>query len=92
MPGVLIIECMAQASGLLLYQRLAAVHKIAHLMAVDDAKFRRPVVPGDQVRIEVEALHMKKRTCRVRAQAFVDERLAAEAVITFVLVDTEPRD
>jgi UDP-3-O-[3-hydroxymyristoyl] N-acetylglucosamine deacetylase/3-hydroxyacyl-[acyl-carrier-protein] dehydratase len=92
MPGVLIIECMAQASGLLLYQRQAAVHKIAHLMTVDDAKFRRPVVPGDQLRIEVEAVNMRKRTCRVRTQAFVEDSLAAEAVITFVLVETEPRD
>ncbi|NQT85929.1 UDP-3-O-[3-hydroxymyristoyl] N-acetylglucosamine deacetylase [bacterium] len=92
MPGVLIIECMAQASGLLLYQRRADAHTIAHLMAVDEAKFRRPVVPGDQLRIEVEALHMKKRTCRVRAKALVEDTLAAEAIITFILVDTEPKD
>jgi len=92
MPGVLIVECMAQASGLLLYQRRADEHAIAHLMAVDDAKFRRPVVPGDQLRIEVEALRMKKRTCRVRARALVDDVLAAEAIITFVLVDTQPKD
>ena len=92
MPGVLIIECMAQASGLLLYQRCADSHMIAQLMAVEGAKFRRPVVPGDQLRIEVEGLRMGSRTCKVAARATVDDQVVAEATITFVLVETPPND
>lgn len=92
MPGVLLIECMAQASGLLLYQRCADAHMIAQLMSVDGAKFRRPVVPGDQLRIEVEAIRMGSRTCKVAAKATVDDQLAAEAVITFVLVESPPSE
>jgi len=88
MPGVLLIECMAQAGGLLLYQRCADENMIAHLATVDAAKFRRPVVPGDQVRIEVHALRMGSRTCKVAARAFVEDQLAAEATITFMLVET----
>ncbi|MFP4055909.1 MAG: UDP-3-O-acyl-N-acetylglucosamine deacetylase [Candidatus Brocadiia bacterium] len=91
-PGVLLVECMAQASGLLLYQRCAGARMIAQLAAVDGARFRRPVVPGDQLRVEVEALRMKSRTCKVQASAFVDDALAAEATITFVLVEMPPND
>lgn len=90
MPGVLIIECMAQASGLLLYQRCADANTIAHLVSIENAKFRRPVVPGDQLRIEVQALRMKTRTCQVAARAFVEDQLAAEATITFMLAQTPP--
>ncbi|MFW6164258.1 MAG: 3-hydroxyacyl-ACP dehydratase FabZ, partial [Planctomycetota bacterium] len=92
MPGVLMIECMAQASGLLLYQRCADANLIAQLVSVDGAKFRRPVVPGDQLGVEVEALRMGSRTCKVAARATVDDELAAQAVITFVLVETPPSD
>jgi UDP-3-O-[3-hydroxymyristoyl] N-acetylglucosamine deacetylase/3-hydroxyacyl-[acyl-carrier-protein] dehydratase len=92
MPGVLLIECMAQASGLLLYQRRSDANLIAQLVAVDGARFRRPVVPGDQLRIEVEAVRMGSRTCQVAAQAFVEDHLAAEATITFMLVETPPHD
>ena len=92
MPGVLIIECMAQASGLLLYQRCADANVIAQLMSVDGAKFRRPVVPGDQLRVEVKAIRMGSRTCKVAARATVDDQLAAEAVITFVLVEMPPSE
>jgi len=92
MPGVLMIECMAQASGLLLYQRCADANVIAQLMSVDDAKFRRPVEPGDQLRVEVKAIRMGSRTCKVAARATVDDELAAQAIITFVLVDTPPSE
>ena len=88
MPGVLLIECMAQAGGLLLYQRCADENMIAHLASVESAKFRRPVVPGDQVRVEVQALRMGSRTCKVAARAFVEDQLAAEATITFMLIET----
>ena len=92
MPGVLLIECMAQTSGLLLYQRCADANLIAQLMSVDAAKFRRPVVPGDQLHIEVEAVRMGTRTCKVVATATVDGQMAAEATITFVLVQTPPSE
>ena len=92
MPGVLIVECMAQASGLLLYQRCADANAIAQLTCVDGARFRRPVVPGDQLRVEVEAVRMGSRVCKVAARATVDGELAAEAVITFMLVETPPSD
>ena len=92
MPGVLLIEAMAQTSGLLLYQGCTTTDTIAHLAAVDGAKFRRPVVPGDQVRIEVEALRMGTRNCKTAARALVDGEVAAEATITFVMADRPHTD
>ncbi len=90
MPGVMILEAMAQMSGILLSQRLEHTGKVAVLLSMDRAKMRRPVRPGDQLIIEVEALHVRSRTGHCKCRAMVGENLAAEAEIKFMLVDAEP--
>jgi beta-hydroxyacyl-ACP dehydratase FabZ len=88
MPGVLIIEAMAQVAGVGLLGTVPDPEKKVLLMAgVDRAKFRRPVVPGDQLRIEAEILALKMRTCKCKARALVDGALCAEAELMSVLVD-----
>ncbi|MCK6481989.1 MAG: UDP-3-O-acyl-N-acetylglucosamine deacetylase [Planctomycetes bacterium] len=87
MPGVLIIEAMAQLSGVLLLRKLDNTGRIAVLLSIDRVKLRRTVVPGDQLILEVETLKLKARTGRVRGRATVEGELAAEARINFMLVD-----
>jgi len=90
MPGVLILESMAQAGGLLLLQDiLDRDHKLLYLASMNDVKFRRPVVPGDQLRVEVIVLAWKGDLCKIQAKAFVEENLATEATLTCVMVDRE---
>ncbi len=86
MPGVLIIEAMAQAAGVLIGHG-AAPGREALLASIDGLKLRRPVVPGDQLRIEVDGVRCKGRATQVRATARVGDRLAAEGKIRFVVVD-----
>ena len=90
MPGVMILEAMAQLSGVLLSQRLEHTGKVAVLLSMDRAKMRRPVRPGDQLVIEAEALHVRTRTGHCKCRAYVGGELAAEAEIKFMLVDAEP--
>jgi UDP-3-O-[3-hydroxymyristoyl] N-acetylglucosamine deacetylase/3-hydroxyacyl-[acyl-carrier-protein] dehydratase len=90
MPGVLIIEAMAQLGGLLLSQKLEHKGKVAVLLSLDKVKFRRPVVPGDQLVLEAQAVRVKSRTGEVFCQAHVSSDLAAEANIRFMLVDADP--
>jgi 3-hydroxyacyl-[acyl-carrier-protein] dehydratase len=90
MPGVLIIECMAQTGGLLLLSEIPERDKkLFYLAAVDEARFRRPVVPGDQLRIEVKVLKWKKIFCKLQAVATVNGDVAAEAILRCMLVDRE---
>jgi beta-hydroxyacyl-ACP dehydratase FabZ len=87
-PGVLLIEGMAQAGGILLLHDLPnRAAKLVYLASVDEVKFRRPVVPGDQVRYEVEVLRLRSLHCKLAARALVDGQLAAEAVIGSAMVD-----
>lgn len=82
MPGVLVVEAMAQAGAvLLLHSRPENRGRVVYFAGIDKAKFRRPVVPGDQVRLEVEVLKLRTRTCLMRGLAFVGENLVAEAEI-----------
>lgn len=90
MPGVLIIEAMAQAAGVLIASSVSRTGKAAVIASIDDVKLRRPVVPGDQLRIEVDALKIKPASASVAAVARVDDALAAQARIRFVLVDAAP--
>ena len=86
MPGVLIIEAMAQVGGVLLLKSLPEMkRRVVFFMGIDKAKFRRPVYPGDQIRIEVEVLRLRERTCKVQGKAFVDGDLVAEAEIMSAL-------
>lgn len=88
MPGVLIVEALAQLSGLLLSQKLEHTGKLPVLLSMDKVKIRRPVVPGDQLILEAIAVRVKKRTGHVRCVARVGEHVAAEATIKFMLIDT----
>ncbi len=87
MPGVLIIEALAQLSGVLLLRKLENTGRLAVLLSIDRAKLRRTVVPGDQLRLEIETLKLKARTGRVQGRATVEGELAAEARINFMLID-----
>ena len=90
MPGVLIIEAMAQLGGILLSQKLEHTGKVAVLLSLDRVKFRRPVTPGDQLIIEAVSRRVKSRTGEVHCTAHVNEQPAAEAEIRFMLVDADP--
>lgn len=86
MPGVLIIEAMAQAAAIFSFEDDDEVNpasqKIAYyLVGVDGARFRRPVVPGDQLRIEVDAERISRSMCKYAARALVDDKVVAEAKI-----------
>ncbi len=90
MPGVLIVEALAQLSGILLSQKLEHTGKLAVLLSMDKVKMRRPVVPGDQLILVAETIRVKSRTGHVHCEALVGDKLAAEAEIKFMLVDAEP--
>jgi len=87
MPGVLIIEVMAQVSSVLIFGDTGDPGKVAFFIGIQNAKFRRTVVPGDQIVVESELIHFRRNACKVRAKASVDGQLAAEAEMTFSLVD-----
>jgi len=89
MPGVLIVEAMAQVSGLLFAQRLEHTGKLAVLLSMDDVKLRKSVVPGDQLILTAETVRLRKRTAQCRCRAMVGDSIAAEAQIKFMLVDEE---
>ncbi|MCP4257186.1 MAG: 3-hydroxyacyl-ACP dehydratase FabZ [Planctomycetes bacterium] len=89
MPGVLIVEAMAQVSGLLFAQRLEHTGQLAMLLSMDNVKLRKPVVPGDQLILTSETLRLRKRTAHCRCKAMVGDTVVAEAQIKFMLVDDE---
>jgi UDP-3-O-[3-hydroxymyristoyl] N-acetylglucosamine deacetylase/3-hydroxyacyl-[acyl-carrier-protein] dehydratase len=89
MPGVLIVEALAQLAGLLLSQKLEHTGKLAVLLSMDNVKMRRPVIPGDQLILEAHTVRVKQRTGHVRCNARVGDVLAAEATIKFMLVDAD---
>src|SRR5260370_13054321 len=89
-PGVLIIESMAQTGGLLLLLEIPdRENKLLFFAAVDGARFRRPVVPGDQLRIEVNVLAWRGDFCKLEGKAFVEGQLVAEATLMCKMVDRE---
>ncbi len=90
MPGVLILEAMAQVAGVLLYREMPEQdkdRKLIYFTGVEGAKFRRPVVPGDQLRIEVELVYRRNSFGKVSARALVEGKLAAEAQELFAVAD-----
>ena len=90
MPGVLIIESMAQTGGLLLLlENPDRENKMPFFAAGDGARFRRPVVPGDQLRIEVNVLAWRGDFCKLEGKAFVEGQLAAEATLMCKMVDRD---
>lgn len=87
MPGVLILEALAQVGGVVMLS-LAELHgKIAYFMSVDFCKFRQTVVPGDELRLEVEVLRCRAKTGQCSGKAFVGEKLVCEAEVKFAIVD-----
>ena len=88
MPGVLLLEALAQTGGILVHQKGYA-KKIAVLLNVANAKFRKPVVPGDVLHLHVKGLHISGTGGKIRAKATVREQLAVEAELSFAMVDME---
>jgi len=87
-PGVYIVEAMAQTGGCLLLQDIEdRARKVIYFMGIDAVKFRKPVVPGDQLIMEAKVLSLKGRICKMRGEAFVDGKKVAEAEFTSMLMD-----
>lgn len=89
MPGVLMVEALAQVSGLLFAQKLEHTGKLAVLFTMDGVKFRRSVIPGDQLILTSEVVKARSRSAECRCVALVGDEIAAEATIKFMLVDDE---
>ena len=89
MPGVMIIESMAQTAAVLVVETLggSAAGKLVYFMSVDDARFRKPVFPGDQVMIEVTKLRSRGNVWKFRGEAKVDGKLMAEATFAAMIRD-----
>ncbi|HMD97749.1 MAG TPA: 3-hydroxyacyl-ACP dehydratase FabZ [Terriglobia bacterium] len=88
MPGVLILEAMAQVAGVLIYRDMPDKHsKLIYFTGVESAKFRRPVVPGDQLRIEMELLNRRTNFGKMAGRATVEGKLAAEAIVLFAIAE-----
>ena len=88
MPGVLILEALAQTGGILVHQK-GFNDKIAVLLNISEARFRRPIVPGDIVDLYAKGLLVSSKGGKIKAKAMVGENIAAEAEISFALVDKE---
>jgi len=86
MPGVLLIEACAQTGGILVHEKLQT-DKIAVLTTVNEAKFRKPVIPGDVLFIKIEGVHVSLKGGKVAAEVVVNDQVVASAEIGFVLVD-----
>ncbi len=90
MPGVLVVEAMAQAGGILLFHSIPDPQgKLVFFSKIDNMKFRKPVVPGDQLRLEVELVRLKSRFSHMKAKASVQEETVAEGDIMAFLVNLE---
>ena len=89
MPGVLIIECMAQTAAVLVVETLgpSAQGKLVYFMTIDSAKFRKPVVPGDQMRVYVTKERQRGNIWKFAAEAKVDGKIVAEAEFGAMILD-----
>ncbi|MBI5025766.1 MAG: 3-hydroxyacyl-ACP dehydratase FabZ [Nitrospirae bacterium] len=88
MPGVLIIEAMAQVAGILAF-RSGVKGKGVYFMSIEKAKFRKPVVPGDQIRFEVKVLQQRGNVWKFSGEALVDDKLVSEAEFTAMVSERE---
>lgn len=89
MPGVLMIEAMAQVGGVMLLSNINQPGSLVFFMGLDNVKFRKPVVPGDQIIFEVEAVKVRSRTGQMHGKAYVEGTLVAEAELKFAIPDRE---
>jgi len=93
MPGVLVVEAMAQAGGVLLLTEFPdREQKLLLFTGIERAKFRRPVVPGDQLRIDVDVLVWRGTAGRMQGKAYVGDKLACEAIISCRLIDRQRQE
>jgi UDP-3-O-[3-hydroxymyristoyl] N-acetylglucosamine deacetylase/3-hydroxyacyl-[acyl-carrier-protein] dehydratase len=90
MPGVLIIEAMAQVAGMIMLTKGENVGKVPYFMSINNVKFRRPVFPGDTLRLEAKVARLRSTTCLLKTLAFVGENLVCEAELMCTLVDEDP--
>jgi 3-hydroxyacyl-[acyl-carrier-protein] dehydratase len=88
MPGVLIVEAMAQVAGILAF-RSGAKGDTVYFMSIERAKFRKPVVPGDQLRLEIKVLKSRNNVWRFSGEAFVDDKLVSEVEFTAMVPEKE---
>jgi beta-hydroxyacyl-ACP dehydratase FabZ len=88
MPGVIIVEAMAQVGGVMMLAQEENRGKLAFFMAIDNVKFRKPVVPGDQLVLEVELVKARSRTGQVRGKALVDGKVVCEADLMFAIIES----
>ena len=89
MPGVLMIEALAQVAGLLAFRSGASAGKAVYFMSIERAKFRKPVVPGDQLKLEVTILQQRGNVWKFSGNASVENKVAAEAEFTAMVTDKE---
>jgi len=90
MPGVLILEAMAQVAGVMALKTVPpeqVQNKVIYFMTIDKAKFRKPVIPGDQIRFEMDVLKMRSNIVTFRGQAVVDGAVVAEAEMMAMIID-----
>ncbi|MEP7150863.1 MAG: 3-hydroxyacyl-ACP dehydratase FabZ [Nitrospira sp.] len=88
MPGVLILEALAQVGGVLAFKSLGSVGRpVVYLTGIDGAKFRKPVVPGDILRLEVDVIKKRAPFWKMQGKAFVDAELVCEAEVTAMVTD-----
>jgi len=93
MPGVLVIEAMAQAGGIIMMHEMPDRHdKLVVFTGIERAKFRQPVTPGDQLRLEIDVLAFRTRAGRIEGKAYVDGKLACEATLTCQVVPRTAED
>lgn len=90
MPGVLIIEAMAQTSAVLVVETLGkeSEGKLVYFMSIDDCRFRKPVVPGDQVKIETKVIQNRRNVWKLDCAAYVDGQKTSEAKISAMIMDS----
>ena len=91
MPGVLIVEAMAQTAAVLVVHSTGdeSKGKVVYFMSIDNARFRKPVVPGDVIHLKVETIRQRGNVWKLSGKAFVDERVVAEAVFAAMIADSE---
>ena len=92
MPGVMILEAMAQTGGVLIMQEFENIEEyVIFFLSIDKVKFRKPVIPGDQLKMELEVLFFRRKVCKLRGEAFVDGQLVASAEFMSMLIKKDEK-
>lgn len=89
MPGVLIVEAMAQVACALFLSKPEAKNKLAFFMGMEEIKFRKPVVPGDRLELKIEIVNMRSKFGKAKGEAYVEGQLTTEATFSFAIVDKD---